>query len=172
MKKMQMIVATLCAVCAFGIAADTYAASIGNTVWNDSNKNGVQDAGEEGIPGVRVKLYHGDEVETDRTNSLGRYKFKDLEAGHYDIVIAQETLPAGCQATYDRDGNKNGKYADKYLHEDDYYTHADFGYYCPTLSVNHGTAPVTGAGSVALIAAAITAAIGGVFVYTRRTARN
>ena len=29
---------------------------LGDKVWNDANKNGIQDAGEFGIPGVKVIL--------------------------------------------------------------------------------------------------------------------
>lgn len=31
---------------------------IGNRVWNDTNKNGLQDAGEQGLPDVRLVLYN------------------------------------------------------------------------------------------------------------------
>jgi hypothetical protein len=162
------------AVFAFGLVADVSAAAIGNTVWNDRNANGVHDPGEEGIADVRIKLYNGNDVEYDETNSRGRYKFKDLDAGHYTVVVAQETLPAGCYPTYDRDGNKNGRYSDKYLKKDDYFTHADFGYHCPTTSsASVGrTSPVTGPSvMVAIIALAIGAGIG-LFVYRHRTIQD
>ena len=169
---MHAIVAMFVAVFAIGLAVDVQAGAIGNTVWNDHNKNGVQDPGEEGIAGVKVKLYNGNDVEDDKTNSQGRYKFKDLDAGHYTLIVAQETLPEGCYATYDRDGNKDGKYSDKYVQEDDYYTHADFGYYCPThtfVSVGH-VSPVTGPGTAAAIIALAIAVGAGLFIYKRRDA--
>ncbi len=174
MQKMNIIVAICAAFIGTVIATQVHAATIGNTVWHDRNANGVQDAGEEGIANVRVKLYNGDEVETDRTNSSGRYKFDDLEPGQYTIVVAQETLPAGCRPTYDRDGNKNGVYSDKYLHEEDKFTHADFGYKCTQATTSHARkiSPATGAGTVsAVIATAVAVAIGA-YVYRRRTIKN
>ena len=161
---MRSVILTAIAVCAItmtvGLTADVQAAEIGNTVWNDRNKNRVQDPGEEGIADVRIKLHNGDEVETEKTNSRGRYKFTDVEPGHYTIEVAQETLPEGCYPTHDRDGNKNGKYSDKYVSDKDTFTHADFGYYCPQKSSAHKVSPRTGAGmTIAVIALAIAAAI-------------
>ncbi len=125
-----MVVITVVMIGGMCFAQSTFGAAIGNTVWHDRNANGVQDAGEEGIPGVKLKLYNGDKVKKDKTNAQGRYKFKNLDAGHYTVVVAQETLPKGCYATYDRDGNKDGWYKEKYLKKDQYYRHIDFGYRC------------------------------------------
>lgn len=47
-----------CAVAAPGICV-AQDASIGNYVWMDANRNGIQDAGESGIPGVTVQLWNG-----------------------------------------------------------------------------------------------------------------
>lgn len=165
-----MTIVAFCAISVLGFAANVSAAEIGNTVWNDHNANGVQDAGEEGIAGVRVKLYNGNDVEDDTTNSQGRYKFKDLDSGNYDLIVAQETLPDGCWATHDRDGNEDGEYK-KYLREDDYFTHADFGYKCPThTGVAAGKmSPVTGPGTTAAIIALALAAGAGLYVYKRHT---
>jgi len=174
MKKIQVMIVTLCVLTVVGIASDANAGAIGNTVWNDRNANGVQDVGEEGISGVKVKLYNGNDKDTDVTNSIGRYKFTDLDAGHYTLIVAQETLPEGCYATYDRDGNKDGKYADKYVKEDDYYTHVDFGYHCPiTTYVSSGhISPVTGPNTMTVIL--ITALVAGlaVCIYKRQNKNN
>ncbi|QLQ32974.1 MAG: DUF11 domain-containing protein [Candidatus Thiothrix singaporensis] len=51
---------------------------IGNRVWLDSNENGIQDAGEVGIPGVEVKLLAADgvtELATATTAADGTYYF-------------------------------------------------------------------------------------------------
>ena len=73
---MRSVILTAIAVCAItmtiGLTADVQAAEIGNTVWNDRNKNRVQDPGEEGITDVRLKLYNGDDVEKDTTNIFVR----------------------------------------------------------------------------------------------------
>ncbi len=60
--------------------------SIGDFVWNDANGNGVQDAGETGIPGVSVRLYQGsDYVKSDNTDGSGKYAFDGLDAGTYQV---------------------------------------------------------------------------------------
>jgi len=174
MKKIQMVIVAICAITIIGVAGNVYAAAIGNTVWNDYNKNGVQDEGEEGISGVKIKLYNGNHVDTDVTNSQGRYKFKDLNVGHYDLIVAQETLPDGCYATYDRDGNNDGKYSDKYLSDDDYFTHADFGYHCPTKTyvVVGRTSPVTGPSTaIAIIALALAVGVA-LLIYKRKEEKS
>lgn len=175
MQKMYITVAICVVFMGASIALDAHAAAIGNTIWNDRNGNGVQDNGEEGISDVKVKLYNGDEVYSDWTNAEGRYKFKDLKSGHYTIVVAQETLPQGCRATHDRDGNKNGKYSGRYLDEKDYFTHADFGYQCTkshTAAKNHRVSPRTGSGTVAVVIATAIAVAVGAYVYRRRTIKN
>ncbi|PID52607.1 MAG: hypothetical protein CR972_01225 [Candidatus Moraniibacteriota bacterium] len=154
MRKMHVaIVAIFITLFTSGLITDVSAAAIGNTVWNDHNKNGIQDPGEEGIAGVEIKLYNGDKVYRDTTNSRGRYKFKGFGEGHYDVIVAQETLPEGCYATHDRDGNNDGIYKDRYLEEDDYFTKADFGYYCPSHAPVGHVSPVTGSGTAAVIIA-------------------
>ncbi len=71
-------------------------ATIGDRVWNDINGNGVQDAGEPGVPGVTVILYAGDGttvITTTTTDGAGNYIFTDLNAGNY--VVGFSNLPAG-----------------------------------------------------------------------------
>jgi hypothetical protein len=74
--------------------APTVLGSIGDLVWEDSNSNGVQDAGEPGIAGVVVELFDAD---TDTllgirvTDANGNYLFEDLEPGDYYLVF---TLPS------------------------------------------------------------------------------
>jgi len=63
--------------------------SIGDFVWNDSNANGVQDEGEEGIPGMAVCLLDscGEVIRNCVTDSGGRYLFKNLCAGDYRVCV-------------------------------------------------------------------------------------
>ncbi len=66
------------------------AASIGDTVWIDSNENGVVDSGEAGLPGVTVKLYNSGHtllLETVRTDANGIYTFTGLYAGDYQVEV-------------------------------------------------------------------------------------
>lgn len=62
-------------------------ASLGNLVWEDLNKNGVQDNGEPGIGNVTVELYScdGTLAASTTTNSNGIYQFTNLNAGDYKV---------------------------------------------------------------------------------------
>ncbi len=67
--------------------------SLGDYVWNDLNANGIQDAGEVGIPGVTVNLYAngtctGSPQSTTTTNASGVYTFGNLVPGTYCVEIA------------------------------------------------------------------------------------
>jgi SdrD B-like domain len=74
-------------------------ASVGDRVWNDVNANGVQDAGEAGLAGARVRLYTstnmsvGAEIITDGT---GAYLFSNLTPGNYYVAV---TPPDGYLAS-------------------------------------------------------------------------
>ena len=69
-------------------------ASLGDRVWEDKNKNGAQDEGEEGVPGVTVNLFDcsNNLLTTKITDSNGLYLFDDLNAGQYNINFV---LPEG-----------------------------------------------------------------------------
>jgi len=60
------------------------AGSIGDFVWYDNNKNGIQEAGEPGVPYVTVTLSNG---KTTKTNLSGRYSFEGLCAGTYTVKV-------------------------------------------------------------------------------------
>ncbi|WP_313891328.1 SdrD B-like domain-containing protein [Psychrobacillus sp.] len=84
---------------------------IGNYVWIDANKNGIQDAGEPGIGGVNVKLYDSGKnaIKTTTTDSSGYYRFEGLPQGTYYV---QFTVPTDYKftkseaATPENDSNK------------------------------------------------------------------
>jgi SdrD B-like domain/Secretion system C-terminal sorting domain len=67
-------------------------ASLGDKVWRDDDKDGVQDAGEPGVAGVTVTLYNnaGVVVSTTVTDAYGMYLFDNLATGDYTIGF---TLP-------------------------------------------------------------------------------
>lgn len=82
--------------------------SLGNKVWYDLDSDGLQDAGELGVPGVLVTLLdagadgitgNGDDGanRTATTNALGEYIFTGLPAGNYAVQFgtAVQQLPAG-----------------------------------------------------------------------------
>jgi hypothetical protein len=67
--------------------------SLGDFVWNDLDKDGIQDANEVGIPNVKVDLYdcNGNFIKSTTTNANGYYFF-DVEAGSY---VVKFYLPDG-----------------------------------------------------------------------------
>ncbi|MEM7535401.1 MAG: SdrD B-like domain-containing protein [Chloroflexota bacterium] len=75
---------------------DLLGVRIGDTVWLDRNGNGVQDAGEPGVPGVSITAHTGQHVPlgvTAVTDDNGNYLFADLPPGSYYIVVDLDTLP-------------------------------------------------------------------------------
>ena len=60
-------------------------AGIGDFVWDDLNRDGLQDAGEPGVPGVVVRLYDGSGAfqGSDVTDANGYYEFNGLFAQSY-----------------------------------------------------------------------------------------
>jgi protocatechuate 3,4-dioxygenase beta subunit len=74
-------------------------ASVGDYVWNDLNKNGVQEAGEPGIPGVTVRLVNATTntvVATTATDATGYYIFNDVVPGSY---LVEFVAPSGYTTT-------------------------------------------------------------------------
>lgn len=69
----------------FGFVTKTYA--IGDVVWIDTNKDGLQSDDEQTLPGVTVILTDADGTEIARTETdkNGLYKFDNLEAGTYKV---------------------------------------------------------------------------------------
>ncbi len=86
-------------------------ATVGDRVWRDDNANGLQDAGEEGVAGVRVTLYRSDgtPVATVTTDASGAYQFTDVEAGEYYLEV---TLPTGYAFTLANQGADDTKDSD------------------------------------------------------------
>lgn len=69
----------------------TYA--LGDYVWIDADRDGIQDIGELPLKGVTVSLYQDEtEIASTTTNDQGRYDFDLLPAGTYEIrfVLTQE----------------------------------------------------------------------------------
>ncbi|MDS3886106.1 SdrD B-like domain-containing protein, partial [Staphylococcus hominis] len=59
---------------------------VGDRVWYDTNKNGIQDEGENGIGGVTVLLKKDNRtIANTVTDNAGKYGFYDLEKGQYTI---------------------------------------------------------------------------------------
>jgi choice-of-anchor A domain-containing protein/uncharacterized repeat protein (TIGR01451 family) len=62
-------------------------ASLGDRVWFDTNRNGIQDEGENGVPGIVVKLYTCADVMVAETTTApnGYYIFDNLAPGDYYV---------------------------------------------------------------------------------------
>jgi uncharacterized repeat protein (TIGR01451 family) len=84
------------------VSVQVVAGSIGDTVWYDTNSNGMIDSGEQLLPGIPVTLKNswGTVVATGITNASGQYLFTNLPSGTYSIDI---TKPAAWSHTYDLD---------------------------------------------------------------------
>ncbi len=126
----------------FGYIAEC-TGEIGDFVWNDLNRNGIQDAGELGIAGVVVTLRDatGATLATDTTDANGFYQFTGLCAGDYTVDVDETTLPAGLDPTLpnqggddtvDSDGPVNGDPVPVTLPNDNAKDDTiDFGYIAP-----------------------------------------
>jgi hypothetical protein len=73
-------------------------AAVGDYVWYDVNANGIQDAGEPGVPGVTVRLLDaatGNVVASAVTDGNGRYFINNIPvpAGGSSFIVAFSDLP-------------------------------------------------------------------------------
>ena len=75
------------------------------------NGDGIDDAGEPGLPGVTIELLDGTGavITTAITDASGRYRFDGLVDGSYTIRVDHITLPASHTGpTGDPDGTLDG----------------------------------------------------------------
>ena len=125
-------------------------ASVGNFVWFDANKDGIQDADEVGVAGVTVTLtdgagnpvidLDGNPVKPVTTDANGKYEFTNLMP-NVDRIVANAgeenykvtfTPPAGYSATksyagLDPEKDSNGAESDVTLTEGQNDESVDFG---------------------------------------------
>ncbi|WP_438329599.1 SdrD B-like domain-containing protein [Staphylococcus pseudintermedius] len=77
--------------------------NLGDKVWEDLNKDGIQNSNEPGISGVTVTLTKEDGTTvTAKTDDQGNYKFTDLPNGKYTVTF--ET-PDGYEPTKEKVGD-------------------------------------------------------------------
>ena len=69
------------------LSMDSTILEIGNYVWRDTDKDGIQDACESGISGVTVELVKGGSViASTQTNANGQYYFSDKNASDANLT--------------------------------------------------------------------------------------
>ena len=81
-------------------------ALLGDFVWYDTDRNGIQDGGETGVVNVLVRLYDSasNELDTTTTDASGFYSFTNLVPATYFIGFDLTTLPADYVATFVNQG--------------------------------------------------------------------
>lgn len=80
-----------------GSSSATVKVSVGNSVWSDTDRDGVQDVGEPGIKGVVISVtkadgsavtdVNGGSVNTTTTDANGKYLFENLPTGSYKVTV-------------------------------------------------------------------------------------
>jgi SdrD B-like domain/Secretion system C-terminal sorting domain len=123
-----------------GYKVDT---QVGDFVWNDTNKDGIQDAGEVGIDNVTVRLVKASDntvIGTQTTTGGGKYLFTNLIADTYYIEFdkpgtnfnASPTVPNTADGN---DADANGKTANFTLNKGDLNLDIDAGFFITPLPV-------------------------------------
>lgn len=87
---------------------------IGDTIWLDTNENGIQDASEAGIPNLPVVVtYYGSDGQSGGgdditfnlvTDTNGKYLLEGIPYGDYSVKV---NIDNTYKNTYDLDGNKD-----------------------------------------------------------------
>ena len=90
-------------------------ASVGDYVWFDANKDGLQDSDEPALPGITATItdasgnpvvdLDGNPVAAVSTDAAGKYMFANLLPGDYKITF---TNPVGYEATVSQAGDDRG----------------------------------------------------------------
>jgi hypothetical protein len=82
-------------------AAPACTGRIDGVVWQDMDRDGVEDAGEPPLAGVRLTLSDaaGGYLEDTHTGPTGDFAFTGHCAGSYVVTVDSSTLPAGLEPT-------------------------------------------------------------------------
>ncbi|PHN05775.1 SdrD B-like domain-containing protein [Flavilitoribacter nigricans] len=125
-------------ICDFNLIA---LAGLGDFVWEDINKDGLQDMDEPGIAGVRVRLKddEGSVIDSTLTDMNGFYSFVGLEAGTYSVQFVgpegfnTTQLDAGGDDALDSDADPDmaGMTATVTLSPGEFNPTLDAGFYNP-----------------------------------------
>jgi|CXWL01.1.fsa_nt_gi hypothetical protein len=105
--------------------------SIGDRVWFDIDRDGVQDPGEPGWNGRTVRLRRGGTsgtiIATEVTSGDGNYLFLSLAANQYTVEVVVSGV-SDLVRTYDLDGTASANKATLTLAENQNRRDVDFGY--------------------------------------------
>lgn len=109
--------------------------AIGDYIWLDANRDGVQDVTERGIANVTVALYtdpngdgntaDGAVIATTTTDFYGRYIFPGLGAGNFVVDVTDDN---GVLTGYSLTTGSSDPHGPIALDRNDLYLDADFGY--------------------------------------------
>jgi len=98
--------------------AEEAAHRLGDFVWLDANRDGIQGPGENGVPGVTAVLRNSAGLPVGKplvTDADGRYLFDGLTASKYTVCFDLSTAPSrygGAQWTVPRMGRNHTKDSD------------------------------------------------------------
>ena len=89
-------------------------ASLGDVVWYDFNRDGLQTPGETGVVDVVVRLYDAQTnvVGVTTTGVNGAYAFTNLTPGTYWVAFDTNTLPAAYGVTFQDQGGDDSEDSD------------------------------------------------------------
>jgi hypothetical protein len=153
--------------------------SVGNLVWFDTDRDGVQDASEPGIAGVTLSITNadgsavtdvfGNAVTTTTTDANGNYLFANLPVGSYKVSV---TAPSGYVSTTalvgsDREmDSSTGTTTSANLDTDGASDLTlDFGFHEPIVVVPESrTMPTTGTSSLVMVLVAFLLTLFGVLI--------
>ncbi|OQX12316.1 MAG: hypothetical protein BWK80_43840 [Desulfobacteraceae bacterium IS3] len=84
--------------------------TIGGSVWNDANHDGIRNPDEANMPGVTVNLISADKIIASAvSDEKGYYRFNDLPPGDY---VVEFVLPFGYAFTLNHQGSNSDKDSD------------------------------------------------------------
>lgn len=98
--------------------------SLGDYVWNDVNRDGIQDSNEAPIAGVRILLYNqlGEIIDSATSGADGHYLFKNVPPIQVTVRVDSTTLPSGFIIT------SGSSFREMFLEPSNHPRDVDFGY--------------------------------------------
>ncbi len=106
----------------FGFVPTDFSVTVGDFVWNDLNRDGIQDEDEPGLPDVTVAIFNTNTglplVDADGnprtvvTDEFGQFLFADLSPGNFYLTLSD--IPIGFEATVQNVGSNDSVDSDLY----------------------------------------------------------